>query len=167
MNTKRATLAERFWPKVAKGGGDACHLWSGCTNNKGYGQIGRGGRYGRMMLAHRAAWEIANGPIPKGLCVLHKCDTPLCVNPAHLFLGTIADNNADMLGKGRASGGGLKGEDHGGSKLTSAQVLEIRATVGVSQRKLCSKYGIGRSHIHRIISRECWSHLTEQQGVAS
>lgn len=75
-----------------------CHLWTGHTAGNGYGSIRTedGPRY-----AHRVAWELANGPIPDGLYVLHRCDTPRCVNPAHLFLGTAKDNSDDCWRKGR------------------------------------------------------------------
>src|SRR5687767_4720826 len=90
-------LSERFWEKVRKT--DGCWLWTASRNAKGYGQI----MYQRRPIhAHRVSWQLANGPIPDGLCVLHRCDNPQCVNPGHLFLGTIVDNNRDMFAKGRA-----------------------------------------------------------------
>ena len=93
----RTPITERFWSKVEKG--DGCWLWRGA--------IGSHGRYGQFNVvnrsrpSHRVAWELVNGPIPAGLYVLHRCDVGLCVNPAHLFLGTQKDNMADMMAKGR------------------------------------------------------------------
>ena len=77
-----------------------CVFWLGALRSNGYGAISI---KGKQQAAHRVAWELANGPIPAGLCVLHKCDIPCCVNPQHLFLGTKKDNSDDMLNKGRAS----------------------------------------------------------------
>lgn len=85
----------RFWAKVDKTGD--CWVWTAATNPKGYGQFYVEG----MRLAHRVSWILAHGPIPDDLCVLHRCDHPPCVNPAHLFLGTYADNNHDRDAKGR------------------------------------------------------------------
>ena len=103
------TLASRFRSKLASVGVvvrsdlGACLLWTGATNEKGYGVIGAGARGAGVLKVHRVAWELARGPIPEGLFVLHRCDIPACCNVAHLFLGTNADNVADMIAKGRNS----------------------------------------------------------------
>lgn len=97
---KLIPIEDRFWSKVNKT--PTCWLWIGATCNFGYGKIGIGGRKNRKLKdSHRLSWEIHNGIIPLGLCVLHKCDVPSCVNPAHLFLGTKKDNAADAVQKGR------------------------------------------------------------------
>lgn len=93
------SLASRLWSKVLVDGA-GCWLFSGYRDRKGYGQIYVDAVMSRR-LAHRVAWELANGPIPQGMLVCHQCDCPSCVNPAHLFLGTAIDNNRDMVGKGR------------------------------------------------------------------
>lgn len=90
------TLEERFWDKVKKT--ENCWLWKGAVNNKGYGKIGLGHGW---VLAHRVSWILHNGDIPNKLFVLHSCDTPGCVNPDHMSLGTQAENLADMWSKGR------------------------------------------------------------------
>ena len=101
FRTYRAEHAiDRFWEKVDRSGGpDACWLWTASTRRKGYGQFAL--RNNKPIPAHRAIWIMVNGEIPDGLCVLHRCDVPGCVNPAHLFLGTKRDNSVDMAIKGR------------------------------------------------------------------
>lgn len=87
----------KFWSRVDKSG--ACWLWTGPTLPNGYGRCTSPTQLDAY--THRFSWEMAHGAIPDGLCVLHRCDVRNCVNPAHLFLGTYADNNHDMRAKGR------------------------------------------------------------------
>lgn len=119
-------LAERFWEKVDKRGPDECWLWTASFKSGSYGSI-RIGR--RAVRAHRVSYELANGPIPEGdgahgTCVLHRCDTPSCVNPAHLFLGSQADNIHDCESKSR--GNHPKGESVGTVRLSDHAVVALR-----------------------------------------
>lgn len=98
-------LEERFWSKVDKSGGPAaCWPWTASVDPKGYGQFAYADGTRRSGRAHRVAWILANGPISAGMSVCHSCDNPPCCNPAHLWLGTNADNVADRVRKGRSSG---------------------------------------------------------------
>ena len=173
MFKTRGTLEERFWPKVNKT--ENCWLWTANKNNQGYGLIRLGGT-ARKVLAHRVSWEFANGPIPSNMCVLHACDTPLCVNPSHLFLGTLADNMADKESKGRSGrdemwlkkvkelGKALKTNQEwiaknkaaakARRKLTEDQESEVRRLRASSEamRSLSRIFNIDRTCIKRIIN---------------
>lgn len=97
---------DEFWLTASNGDDSCCWEWQGCRISYGYGRV----RYdGKTRFAHRVAWELTHGQIPDGLCVLHICDNPPCCNPAHLFLGTKADNNADKVSKNRQA----RGDTHG------------------------------------------------------
>ena len=159
---RQVPIAERFWQKVDKSAGDgACWPWTAGRDNYGYGRIGNGpGR--SPAKAHRVAWELTNGPIPAGLGVLHECDNPPCVNPAHLFLGTQQDNSKDAARKGRIRMPGLRGEQHGNAKLTREQAREIflRARAGEARRRIAADYGISRDNVGIIANRRGWTEAT-------
>jgi len=152
MGRPRRPLGERLWSRVQKTPG--CWLWTGFRVN-GYGQIGIGGGAKRQRMgAHRAAWILTHGEIPDGMCVLHRCDTPLCVRPDHLFLGTLADNNADAAAKGRSA----SGERHGRAVLKNDQVREIRRlhNEGVLGSDLARQFETSQAQISLIVHRRTW-----------
>lgn len=109
-----------------------------------------------MMLAPRASYTLYVGPIPDGLLVLHKCDVPACVNPQHLFLGTMADNVRDMWAKGRQKTPGAQGERNSHAKLTKDLVLKIKNDPR-SYRILAAEFGVFRSNIAHIKKGRTWN----------
>lgn len=155
---KRRSLEDRFREKVSTGDRDDCWRWTGSTNGIGYGIISVNNRH---VLAHRVAWELAHGPIPKGdgyhgTCVLHKCDHPWCVNEAHLFLGTIRDNHNDMYAKGR----GLTGERNGQHKLTETEVIAIRTDTHSTNTELARVFGVKHQAVSKIRRGQRWAHVS-------
>jgi hypothetical protein len=149
-------LAERFWEKVQKSDEPgACWLWAGATIRR-YGAIR--GDDGKVLYAPRVSWELANGEGPGDLHVCHSCDNPPCVNPAHLFLGTNADNQADKVAKGRAS----RGEGRPSAKLTEEGVREMRALHaqgGWSFYRLAKRWGVTYRTASDVIHRRTWKHV--------
>jgi hypothetical protein len=139
----------RFWTKVVVGTPEQCWSWIASTAGL------PGKRYGHLTLrrisakAHRVSWELANGPIPEGAWVLHRCDNGLCVNPEHLFLGDALANNRDMIAKGRYRGLALRGERHRNAKLTRAQVDAIRTAPGL-QKDIAARFGVTQSCVSRL-----------------
>ena len=129
-----------------------CWIWTACLNSKGYGLISINGE---LKLAHRISFMLKNGEIPKGMVIMHTCDNRKCVNPEHLRMGTIGDNNKDMVEKGRQA----KGEKNGRAKLTYKQVECIRklyADGDHSYKYLAHYFGVSRWAIGSIIKEEFW-----------
>jgi len=187
----------RFWSKVLCDIPSGCWLWQGqrAWNRAGYGTLYVSRQYrtleetskgwiveilrARTTVAHRYAYELLIGPIPDGKILCHTCDTPPCVRPDHLFLGSYQDNNLDMMTKGRhrfgppphysgdewhrvfANRPAIKGEQHGGAKLTEAQVREIRQrrANGETLKSLGEHYGVALSLIGKIAQRKNWKHV--------
>ena len=173
-DNRRARALLRFWPRVRIGGFLECWEWTGNREPFGYARFWF---EGRNSTAQRVAWTLTNGPIPNGLCVLHRCDNPPCVNPAHLFLGTKSDNSLDRHAKGRTIGGSpfirpgfrARGERGGNSKLTEAEVTEILAefnSTSVYLGTLAKKYHVSRSTVGRIISGKLWAHVGRNTNAA-
>lgn len=167
MTILSPSTIDRFWAKVVKT--DSCWPWTASKANKGYGAFGfrRDGR-SVTVKAHRFSWELHNGPIPDGLCVLHRRDVPACVNPDHLFLGTKRDNNADMVAKGRHVPGGTystaryrRGELSPHAKITEGIVVRIRDrhARGESYAALARDFGLSWQTVGHIVRRERWKHV--------
>lgn len=147
----------RLWGRVNTAGPDECWLWTGGTK-RGYGALRLSDQ--TVEYAHRLSWMLNNGPIPKGMDVLHRCDTPRCVNPQHMFLGTQQDNVKDMDQKGRRNP--VRGERGGRARLTEAQVIEIRllyANTDTTYHKLGCLFGVDFNTIQAIVSRRNWAHV--------
>lgn len=150
-------ISDRFWAKVDKRGADECWEWMAWRHWKGYGQIGRGRRGEGQVYTHVLSWELANGPVPLGMLVCHRCDNPSCVNPSHLFLGTSAENTADMVSKRRHR----HGESVVGAKLSESDVILIRSKLaaGGNHRLVAKEFGVSRSLVGLIGQRRRWAYL--------
>lgn len=161
-----ASDRRRMREKTAKRDRDACWLWIGRRDQRGYGRFDSlpDGGPQRSVLAHRHAWEIARGAIDDGLFVCHKCDNPPCVNPRHLFLGTPAANSADMVKKGRCGGGSdaaVVAMRKTWAKVTERDVLRIREAraKGAHLEDMAQRYGVSVSTISLIVKHKVWKHV--------
>lgn len=155
------TPQERFWKKVNKT--SSCWLWMGKRTPKGYGDFAV--RVANKILdfrAHRYAWEMIKGSIPKDKLVCHKCDNPPCVNPDHLYLGTQSENIKESVGKGRHSTCHQRGENNPSAIITGKIVEEIRKSYvprKVTQRFLAEKFNLTQSYVSEILLKKVWSHI--------
>lgn len=147
----------RFWDRVKKS--DGCWEWSGSKDNKGYGILSSY-KGGASIKAHRLSYEMANGEIPSGMVIRHKCDNPTCVNPSHLEIGTQKDNVRDMVARGRMNKKSLENLDHSRA-LSKEQVKEIESLKfvaangrgqGVMVKDIAKKYGVSINLITQIKS---------------
>lgn len=150
--THTKPLESRFWSKVQKT--DGCWLWVGAK----HGRYGHGKMLKRMgeplREAHRVSWELHYGPIPDGMCVLHRCDNPPCVRPEHLFIGSRQDNSTDMVEKRRNQRGNQKPN----AKLTEADVISLRASTE-SLAVLAHKYRVSKTVIRLARIGRTWKHV--------
>ncbi len=149
--------ARRFWSKVDRSRGPtACWPWTAYRKETGYGRVKIGGR---MQRAHRVAFRLTFGPIPRGWAVCHRCDNPPCCNPAHLFAGPTSANNHDKRAKGRARNGDQRGACNPAAKLSGEAVAEIRrryrrGTYGC--KRLAREFGVTFQQIHNIVTKRSW-----------
>lgn len=152
------SATERFWAKVDKQSPEECWLWTASTYQNGYGQLGI--EHGNHTSAHRFSYEIHYGKIPNGRVVMHTCDNPRCVNPAHLKLGTQQDNVGDMHQKRRNRQ--PKGERQRSAKLTETQVLQVRTLYdqgGYTFVQLAQMMNVTTTAIREIVRRNTWKHI--------
>lgn len=149
VNRNGATVAERLANRSIRDE-NGCLIWQGAKLRFGYGTI----QYNNIKSkAHRVAWELVNGPIPAGMHVCHKCDVPACINVDHLFLGTPAENVADMWRKGR--GVAHKGARNGRAKLSEEQICAIKSDTR-TQIEIANHYGIKQPQVSRIKNGATW-----------
>lgn len=151
---KDERLKDRYNVKVVRRGDDECWGWTG-FKHKGYGRIRIGPR---AVGAHRVSYELAVGPIPEGMAILHTCDNPECTNPRHLRVGTNADNNLDRDLKGR----GAKGETSPSAKLTERAVRTIRRRSPLSDAErdlIADAFGVERRSVKRVEGGISWRHV--------
>jgi hypothetical protein len=159
------------------GGPDACWPWTGSLNNKGYGIFSIGpGKPRRIFLAHRLAYFLGTGIDPGSMCVCHRCDNPLCQNPAHLWLGTKIQNLHDCMAKGRFTNGNvhwarrhpewiMRGENNRVSKLTDAKAVEINrlyATGEFTYQSLGEQFGVSMTTVRNVVHGISWKHIVSE-----
>jgi hypothetical protein len=152
-------LQDRFFDKVNKT--ESCWYWTGAKNGgRQYGVIKKDGM---MVYAHRLMWQHDNNrEIPEGMCVCHHCDTPKCVNPDHLFLGTHSDNMKDAFEKGRGEIPHHVGEEHHKAKLSKEDVKQIKKILSCTDKthkEIAKTYPVNKSVIGKINTGDIWSHV--------
>lgn len=158
-------FARKFEPELNTG----CWLWTDAPDRYGYGRLQVGSA--ATLKAHRVSYELHHGPIPAGFMVCHRCDTPACVNPAHLFAAPAAVNVADMIAKGRRRDGGRPnpGEDNGRAVLSEADAigLLLRQARGerISPSAEAQARGVSRSTLDRLLNGRSWRHLPRAEAA--
>lgn len=154
LKVNMETIQERFWSKVEIKNKNDCWHWKVYTDKKGYGRFKM--NY-RTMQSQRVAYELFYGKFKSELWVLHKCDTPSCNNPYHLFLGTVIDNDLDRDSKRRTA----RGSKHGRSLLDEENVKEIKELLSkrISHKEIAKIFTVSKSAIHKISAGYCWTHI--------
>lgn len=148
-------MREAFFRKLPQGAESECWEWPHGLTTGGYAILVH--HYERQYV-HRLSYEYHVGPIPAGLFVCHRCDNRRCCNPNHLFLGTAADNNADMVEKGRHRPNPRRGTSHRLAKLDDEKVRYIRSSTKTG-RSLAEELGVAETLISRVRKRQCWPHV--------
>jgi len=156
-------VEQAFREKYLVDPGSGCWIWQASFMRTGYGQFNA--RNGRIVTAHRFSFELHKGAIPDGLFVCHTCDNRACVNPDHLWLGTCAENLADMRSKGRAVIPDRKGEANGQSKITEDDALFIKSSSD-SLSVLSKRFGITKTSVSNIKNGKTWRHLPRKNSMA-
>lgn len=151
----KKTVSERFFDKVKKT--ESCWLWQAHKNHKGYGMF----HYKKEMSAHKFSYMLHKGNVPEGMYVCHSCDTPACVNPEHLWLGTNDDNQKDSTLKGRRKLFSTRGSNVGTAKLNEEKVRQIKILIkqGKSNSQIAKEFNISPQTIHAIAKRGYWDHV--------
>jgi hypothetical protein len=153
---KAEPIEIRLWRKIKIAGEDECWEWQAYKTKQGYGVVGL---KSKTALAHRVAFELKNGPVKDGMCVMHICDNPSCCNPKHLKAGTIAENNADRHSKNRSRGASHKGTKNPSARLKEEQVVQVYNASGTLQ-SIADRFGIKMQTVHDIKRGRIWSWLT-------
>lgn len=156
-----AAIIERFWNNLVIVPYDkGCWLWT-AGKSSGYGAISRFPK--SPIRTHVLSFMLHRGPVPKGMQVCHTCDVKICVRPDHLWLGTMADNQADKISKHRQNRlcPWSRGETNGHSKLTAGQVIEMRSLFesGGKLVNLAARFGISDVQVANIVYRKQWAHI--------
>lgn len=163
--TAADNLAKAFQDRYVPVTESGCWLWIGRYQSAGYGFMPLGAR-GLFKLAHRVSWELHNGPIPDGMCVLHRCDVPACVNPGHLFIGDKRDNIIDARKKGRHTNTWdpehVVGVGNFKAKLNEGHVRAIRRIASKFPRsypRIAKRFHITATTVCSIVNRKLWRHV--------
>ena len=146
----RQRLEDNSMPEPNSG----CRIWLRQCQSSGHGVIYVGGKP-KQTLAHRESYRLNRGPIPAGMCVCHTCDVPSCVNVDHLFLGTHADNMADMVRKGRGRGRVARGSSNGNAKINEEIAAAIREAIG-TQKEIAARFGVSPTTVSLIRAGHYW-----------
>jgi len=152
---------DRFLSMTEPEPNTGCLLWIGGGIPSGYGVVYESGRHVR---AHRMSYELFVGTIPESLCVLHACDTPSCVNPDHLWLGTKRENNADRDRKGRHIAPRIMGQQSHKSKLLTQEAIGILHFLmsGERQKDVAAHYGVDASTVSYIATGHTWQNIDRE-----